>query len=133
MEVHRFDAYTIKMDGTGRLMKRNRRFLCPIIPFQQTQDNKLPLQQYQSELQRNDAAAVPNGQNQLSNQFNTGPTADSWEASSSLQPSQLHSEAGQKVGNKQLSAPDTQTVMMSDKDFDHGLTRVVQCTQRPPI
>ena len=37
MEVQPFDSYIIKMDGTGRLTKRNRRFLRPITPFSQPQ------------------------------------------------------------------------------------------------
>ena len=57
MEVQPFDSYLIKMDSTGRLTKRNRRYLRPITPFSQPKDTLLPLQQYKNKLQRTDAHA----------------------------------------------------------------------------
>ena len=33
VETGNFDQYTVKVDGSGRLTKRNRRFLRPIQPY----------------------------------------------------------------------------------------------------
>ena len=46
VEVQDYDSYLVRMDGTGRLTKRNRRFLRKIIPYTQTKDDQLPLQQH---------------------------------------------------------------------------------------
>ena len=48
-----YEAYMIRMDGTGKLTKRNRRFLRPIVPFNQLLSQKLPQQTFTSELVRN--------------------------------------------------------------------------------
>ena len=52
------NAYIVKMDGTGRTTKRNRRFLRPIVPYSQLIETKLPLQTFTSELDRNTPGAV---------------------------------------------------------------------------
>ena len=54
VEVQNFDSYLVKMDGTGRVTKRNRRFLRPIIPFGQEVQPGLPLQQYEGDFTRQD-------------------------------------------------------------------------------
>ena len=98
LEVQGFDSYLIKMDGTGRVTKRRRRFLRPIVPFKHQQDNQLPLQRFNNELNRDGAANTSKSANThknhpnltISTSSNTGPTADSQEASSSLLPSQPH-------------------------------------------
>ena len=88
----------IKMDGSGRITRRNRRFLRKIIPFQQKQPAKLPLQQFYNDLVR-DTAPVNNA----------ATTAEQ----KSLPVSNPHTN--------------TQTeIHMSDSDFNTGLTNAVQ-------
>ena len=41
VETQDFDANLLKMDGSGRITRRNRRFLCKIVPFHQEQLTKL--------------------------------------------------------------------------------------------
>ena len=102
------------MDGSGRITKRNRRFLKPIVPF-----NTQLRQQINPK-----ALTQPN----ISN---TGPTAVSREATTSLESNQRQTgqqsqPAGVKSPAIQVSAPVTQTVHMSDSDFDDGLTTAVR-------
>ncbi|MCP4261713.1 MAG: hypothetical protein GY774_30050, partial [Planctomycetes bacterium] len=53
VECQEFDAYLIKMDGTGRVTKRNRRFLRPIIPFSHKIDDNRVLQKSGTNTVRN--------------------------------------------------------------------------------
>ena len=107
--------YMVKMDGSGRITKRNRRFLRPITPFNQ-------------QLQSKDEA----------NTINTGPSADSREATSSVTPSQPSTAkqpvATDKSGHVQHIAPDTlpQSRPMTDKDFNALLTHAVQNVRNIP-
>ena len=52
VEVQEFNLYLVKMDGSGWITERYRRFLRPIIPFSQPQSQRLPLQQFDQQLQR---------------------------------------------------------------------------------
>ena len=67
VEILPYDAYLIKMDGSGRITKRNRRYLRPIIPFN-------------TQLQQNND--VPSQTHVISH--DTGPTAVSREATTPL-------------------------------------------------
>ena len=135
------------MDGSGRVTKRNRQFLKKIIPFIHHKDTKLPLQQFSTHLLRD-----PNIPNHVTN---TGPTADSREATTlrlnsqpptDSQPTtakshcvQLPKPAKAPVVSNQHHMPSNvyqnkdglmfntdQTVHMSDADFDKGLSTAVQ-------
>ena len=104
------------MDGSGRITKRNRLYLQPIILFN-------------TQLQRKNAFQ---GQTDVI-ATNTGPTAVSREATTSLVPSQQHTEQHQqpakdKSAASPVPAPDT-VIRMSDEDFDKGLTQAVQSVQ----
>ena len=131
MEVQPFDSYIIKMDGTGRLTKRNRRYLRPITPFSKSQETLLPLQQSQNKLQRADVH-VDHNQGLRFNHDNTGPTADRREATTSASASRHHTGqqtgAGAKSGSIQPVAPDTptQSLPMSDQVSNKGLTMSVR-------
>ena len=65
IKVLDFDAYYVKMDGSGRLSKRNRRFLRPILPF-------------------NEQLNTPIARPTITNSIQTGPTAYSQEATTLL-------------------------------------------------
>ena len=112
-----YDAYLIKLDGSGRISKRNRRFLRPILPY-------------------NEQLAPKPNQTSANNSNNTGSTAESREATT-FQPNTQPSTTQQvvavdKSGCSQAIAPDTlpQSRAMSDDDFNAGLTKAVQnvCT-----
>ena len=45
VEVGNFDQYTVRMDGTGRLTTRNRRFLRPIQPYRDVIGRVVPTQE----------------------------------------------------------------------------------------
>ena len=112
-----FDAFNIKMNGSGRITKRNRRFLRPIIPF-------------------------INDKKQVDANINSGQSAD--EAgrprSDQLQATGLQQTAAAKSTTVQLSEQDSakhnvqksvhnnhdQTVRMTDQEFDKGLSRAVR-------
>ena len=104
MEVQPFDAYLIKMDGTGRVTKRNRRFLKPIIPFHASNHHqeKLPLQQFDNNLARRP--------------INTDA---------------MTAAADKSLANR---LPDTDThnteIQMTGDDFNQGLTSAVQRVQK---
>ena len=138
VEVQEFDSYLVKMDGTGRVTKRNRRYLKPILPFHKITADKLPLQNYDDEIQRADSdfinAAKDNPIDDYTSSY-TGPTADSREASSSLGPrQQTHgypAAAKAKSTSVQLSEPDSADTLinMSDESFDKGLKQSVRNVQ----
>ena len=102
IEVQPFDAYLIKMDGTGRITKRNRRFLKSIVPFHNTQDHqeKLPLQQFNNNLSRQ-----------------------------STQTDDMATAAADKSPIKCL--PHTDTPDTADDDFNTELPTAVQRVQQP--
>ena len=120
VESQPFDSYLVKMDGTGRITKRNRRFLRPIVPFLQ-QPDRLPLQRFNEELTRSDTDNT--------SILNTSPTADRREATTSC-PQRLRDTL--KSGKNQPTAPDTQDteIQMSDDQFNNGLMRSVRNVQR---
>ena len=108
VEVLPFDAYTVKMDGSGRTTKRNRQFLRPITPFNKT--------------------LQPQPQDNSTFTSNSGPTADRREATTTA-PKRLRDI--QSSGNIQPTRPDTLTqIQMSDAEFDDGLIRSVRNVQR---
>lgn len=79
VEILDFDAYLVKMDGKGRISKRNRQFLRSIIPFNHVYTNKLPNQTFTAELVRdtNISSHDNSGRNPNHNNihYSTGPTA----------------------------------------------------------
>ena len=113
------------MDRTGRITKRNRRYLKPILPFNHQLDNHLPLQTFPDELVRNTVVTA----NDLNN---TGPTAVSREATTSS--SSSHTSKGQpakgadKSRTDRVTEPDTlpQSQPMSDDDFNRGLLKAAR-------
>ena len=111
VEVLNFDAYVVKMDGSGRVTKRNRQFLRPIIPFNQAQ-------------------AQPNN-------FNTGSSADSREATTTAQSSHdrdHQADTKDKSAPVILEEPDClpQSKPMSDQDFNDGLLRAANNVRNIP-
>jgi hypothetical protein len=126
VEVLDFNAYNIKMDGSGRVTKRNRQFFKPILPFNQVsqaQPTQKSVNTANTELQK------CNISNQPANDFHLGPSVDSREASTllSCRPSTGHPTAAKdKSGPVQVQAPDTQSVKMSDSTFDAGLSDAVR-------
>ena len=129
VQVLDYNAYIVKMDGSGHVTKRNRQFLRPIIPYNrqlQSKDND-NLGQTSANIPSNDA-----------NIYNTGQTADSREATTSSTPSQQDTEhqpaATDKSGNKRVQIQDTlpQSQPMYDKDFDAGLSNAVRNVRNVP-
>ena len=116
-----FDTYNVRMDGTGRVTRRNRRYLKPIVPFNHQLDINLPLQTFSNELVRNTPANANNNDN-------TGPTAVSREATTPVTPSQHHSQPTSQPTTAAKSYPDTlpQCKPMSDADFDKGLLKAAK-------
>ena len=106
VQVLDFDAYLIKMDGSGRITKRNRQFLRPILPYNLT---------FQSQPMN---AAKP---------LHSGPTAVSREATTPVTPSQQGNHS-QPTTSAKYREQDTlpQSEPMSSKDFDEGLSQSVQ-------
>ena len=106
VECQEFDSYLVKMDGSGRITKRNRRYLRPIVPF--IKDSRLPLQQFETELRR-----------------------DSQPAEST---SNVHDESnnGSQTQLTQPPRPDPfdQSVRMSDAQFDAGLLHAADNVQK---
>ena len=107
-EILPFDAYMIRMDGSGRATKRNRRFLKQILP-------------YNSAIQHKNAPLSSPFANDISN---TGPTADQAGRPSSTAATQ--ETAADKSTTRRLPETDnwdawSQEVSMSDEDFDAGL------------
>ena len=97
-----YDAYLVKLDGTGRVSKRNRQFLRLIIPFHANNSNP--------------------------NLHNTDPTAVSREATTPVTPSRLHSQPTAQPTAAKFSEPDTlpQCDPMSDEDFNKGLLKAAK-------
>ena len=120
VEVQDFDSYLVRMDGSGRVTKRNRQFLKPIIPFTQPANDRLPLQQFPTTLQRENVA---------NNAINTGSTADRREATT---PCTQRLRDFQSSANNQPQEPDTLNtqIQMSDSQFNEGLMRSVRNVQR---
>jgi hypothetical protein len=113
VEVQPFDAYLVKMDGTGRITKRNRIFLRPILPFSDVNAPKLPLQNFKQTLIRETPAiAAADDDNDLHNAnstfSNSGPSADKAGRPSSAQ-RQHTTEPQQAAGQKVSSCPSTST------------------------
>ena len=82
VEVLPYDSYIVKMDGSGRVSKRNRQFLKPIVPFINTTSSKLPNQTFTDDVIRKTPTDNHDADNLTkSNQYYTGPSADSREAS----------------------------------------------------
>ena len=108
IEVLPHDAYLIKIDGSGRLTKRNRQFLRPIVPYN---PQLRPKDNDKTNTNANNSDVIDS---------NTGPSADSWEAPTSLLPSQRHTEqqpaAEPKSATSRIPAPDTRTVRSPGRD-----------------
>ena len=104
------------MDGSGRVTKRNRQFVKPIVPFLSHQPLTLPNQTFANELVRH------NDDYHL-----TGPSADKAGRPSPL-PLSNSQGARAKSTPVQLQQPDTlpQCKPMSDADFDAGLLDAAQ-------
>ena len=107
VEVLEFDSYLVKMDGSGRVSKRNRRFLKPITTFQQRIANSLPNQTYSNDVLKhaNTIDAEPSNNDVIY----PGPSADKAERPSTL-----------PLSNSQgVPQPDTlpQSAPMSDETF----------------
>ena len=133
VEVLEFNSYLVKIDGTGRITKRNRQFLRPIIPFNTKDTTTLPNQTFNDDLVRND---TPKPSDNDYDHLYTGPSAAdtgrSTQESAVVQPvhNEFHAEySAPRSDNIQLQAPDTQ-VQMSDKDFNDGLTNSVRKVQK---
>ena len=118
-EVLPFNSYLIKMDGSGRVIKRNRQFIKPIVPFLSHQPLTLPNQTFTNELVRH------NDDSNL-----TGPSAGKAGRPSPL-PLSNSQGARAKSTLVQLSQPDTlpQSHPMSDATFDAGWSHAVQRAQ----
>ena len=56
-----FDPTLVGMDGTGRVTKRNRRFLRPIIPFLLSKATPKPGDKFTPHIQNDAAQSVHNG------------------------------------------------------------------------
>ena len=116
VQILDYDAYLIKMDGSGRITKRNRQFLKPILPYTKVISTQ--------PAQRNSSIGLGNKTNsQPNNHINSGPTAGSWEATSSVlvnQDKSGHSKDNMMTDTLPQSDP------MSDADFNDGLIKSVQ-------
>ena len=99
------------MDGSGRITKRNRKFLKQIFPFKRaiTHTNTDP--------------QTSSSNMQFSNQYHSGPTAD--KAGRPTSSAVQDTTAAAKSAASQLPAPDTE-VRMSDADINAGLNQSVQ-------
>ena len=142
VQVLGHDAYIVKMDGSGRTTKRNRRFLKPILPFNEQLRHRTANNannNLSTELVRSTDTSSPVNSSDKSDDStmysNTGPTADSREASSLLLQSQPQTDqqpaAAPKSGYKRVAAPDTQkqSVRITNERFDDSLNPSVQRVQ----
>ena len=69
VEVLDFNAYNVKLDGTGRISKRNRQFLRPITPYDQQLVTKLPLQTFPPDLIRDQSHTPGRVFNEVTDEF----------------------------------------------------------------
>ena len=73
VEVLQYDSYLVKMDSSGRVSKRNRQFLKPIVPFIHKNNSKLPNQTYNDDVIRTPATELNYDDHvPSSNHINTG-------------------------------------------------------------
>ena len=100
---------------------RNRQFLKPIVPFINKDTQKLPNQQFDNELIWQ---AQPQPKELMSN--NTGPSADSREATSPVTSSHPQTEQPSTSTAKSTINKQDQTIQMPDDDFDKGLSQSVR-------
>ena len=107
-----WNSYLVKIDGTGRVTKRNRQFLRPIIPFSTKDTKTLPNQTFNEDLVRND---IPEPSHNDYNYLYTGPSAAdtgrSTQETAVVQPvhDEFHAEySAPRPDNIQLQAPETQ-------------------------
>ena len=130
VEVLPFDSYNVRMDGSGRITKRNRQFLKPILSVKSaiaksaarhSQDNGI------YDAQHNSTSLSPSNTHDSYNyNSSTGETADK-AGRPSPDPTRAQ-PAGPKFTTVQLPETDSMSpeVSMTDEDFDEGLTRSVQ-------
>ena len=69
VEVLDFNAYNVKLDGTGRISKRNLQFLRPITPYAQQLVTKLPLQTFTPDLIRDQSHTPGRVFNKVTDEF----------------------------------------------------------------
>ena len=93
------------MDGTGRISKRNRRFLRPIVPYNQQLAPQLPLQTFPADLVRQPVNNPGRVFHEVQDEFT----------------SELRDKDNQFVQNTEIQ--------MTDADFDAGLTDAVNNVQ----
>jgi hypothetical protein len=123
-EVLPYDSYLIKMDGSGRVTKRNRQFIKTIIPFITPYQPSLPNQTFIGDIRRE------TDQSQFKVKDNNdvlmpGSTADKAGRPSINDASTA--AAVPKFTQQRLPDTDTQTeISMSDQTFNSGLKRAVQ-------
>ena len=115
VEVLDHQSYMVKMDGSGRVSKRNRRFLRPIKPYRYALlPSDLPSQAWQH--------AEPQPSHSSSNNSHyTGSTADKAGRPSNTAAQQERAVAGNTSGQLDYTDPWSEEVTMTDDDFNEGL------------
>ena len=116
-------------EGSGRVSKRNRQFLKPIVPFIHKDTHQLPNQTFDPTLLRNSQAQ---GQPDVFTSNNTGTTADSREATSTAHSGQYHTSRLPTSTAKSTVNSEEQLLHTSDDVSHVGLTETVRKVHNNP-